>query len=203
MSFFFQPANITTQILNFGLPAPIDLQVVGRNAEANYKIAQKLAARIARIPGAADVHVHQVVDQPEIRLNVDRVKASQLGLTQRDVTSSMLISLSGNGSVAPNFWVNWDNGVSYSVGVQTPQYRVDSLDALMRTPISVATDAVNTTTPASQAGASGAGNGSVGASPSGSSQAYGNPGAMAGSTQLLSNLATVRRGLRPGDRQPL
>ncbi len=90
MTFFFQPANITTQIVNFGIPAPIDLQIVGRNAEANYKIAQKLAARIARIPGAADVHVHQVAEQPELRLNVDRVKASQLGLTQRDVTSNML-----------------------------------------------------------------------------------------------------------------
>ena len=95
--------------------------------------------RIARIPGAADVHVHQVVDQPEIRLNVDRVKASQMGLTQRDVTSSMLISLSGSGTVAPNFWMNWANGVNYNVGVQTPQYRIDSLDALLRTPISAAT----------------------------------------------------------------
>ena len=136
MAFFFQPANITSQILNFGLPAPIDLQVVGRDAEANYEIAKKLAAKIARIPGAADVHVHQVVDQPLIRLNVDRVKAAQLGLTQRDVTSSMLISLSGNGTLAPNFWLNWANGVNYNVGVQTPQYRVDSLDALLRTPIS-------------------------------------------------------------------
>jgi multidrug efflux pump subunit AcrB len=197
MSFFFQPANITSQILSFGLPAPIDLQVVGRDAEGNFKIAQKLAAKIARIPGAADVHVHQVVDQPQIRLSVDRVKASQLGLTQRDVTNSMLISLSGNGALAPNFWVNWDNGVSYNVGVQTPQYRVDSLDALLRTPISVATNAVNTTTPESQAGASAAWNGSVGASPSGSSQAYGNPGAIAGSTQLLSNLATFRRAYAP------
>src|SRR5205085_6177280 len=94
MSFFFQPANITSQIINFGLPAPIDLQVVGRNAQANYKIAQQLADRISRIPGAADVHVHQVVAQPEIRLNVDRTRAAQLGLTQRDVTSSMLVSLS-------------------------------------------------------------------------------------------------------------
>src|SRR5437588_3795942 len=93
MTFFFQPANITSQILNFGLPAPIDLQIVGRNAEANYQIARGLAAKIARIPGAADVHVHQVAEQPEIRLNVDRAKASQLGLTQRDVTSNMLISL--------------------------------------------------------------------------------------------------------------
>jgi multidrug efflux pump subunit AcrB len=191
ITFFFQPANITTQILNFGLPAPIDLQVVGRDAQANYKIAQKLAEKIARIPGAADVHIHQVVDQPQIRLNVDRVKASQVGLTQRDVTSSMLISLSGNGTVAPNYWLNWANGVSYNVGVQTPQYRVNSLDALLRTPISVAGNTVNTTTAGSQAGASAGGNAFVGVSPAGTSQAYGNPGALAGSTQLLSNLVAV------------
>jgi multidrug efflux pump subunit AcrB len=113
------------------------------------------------------------------------------------VTSSMLISLSGNGALAPNFWVNWVNGVNYHVGVQTPQYRIDSLDALLRTPISVASSDVTTTTPASQQGTATSWNGSVGASPSGSSMAYGNPGAMAGTTQLLSNLATVRRGYAP------
>ena len=196
-SFFFQPANITSQILSFGLPAPIDLQIVGRDAEAGYRIAEKMAARIARIPGAADVHVHQVVDQPMIGVNVDRVKASELGLTQRDVTSSMLISLSGNGSLAPNFWLNWTNGVSYNVGVQTPQYRVDSMDALLRTPITVPASTVSTATLDSQEGAAAAGNSSVGASPSESSQAYGNPGAMMGGAQLLSNLATVRRGYAP------
>ena len=83
-----------------------------------------------------------MVDQPQIRLNVDRVKASQLNLTQRDVTSSMLISLTGSNTVAPNFWLNWANGVNYSVGVQTPQYRVNSLDGLLRTPISVPTNIV-------------------------------------------------------------
>jgi multidrug efflux pump subunit AcrB len=186
--FFFQPANITSQILNFGLPAPIDLQVVGRDVEGNYKIAEHLAERIARIPGAVDVHVHQVVDQPEIRLDVDRVKASQLGLTEYDVTSNMLISLSGNGTVAPNYWVNWSNGVNYNVGIQTPQYKVNSLDALLRTPISVAARPGNLLTD---------GNASVGASPNGASQAYGNPGAMASSTQLLSNLVSVKRGYTP------
>ena len=196
-TFFFEPANITTQILNFGIPAPIDLQVVGRDTSANYKIARKLADRISHIPGAADVHVHQVIDQPEISLNVDRIKASQMGLTQRDVTSSMLISLSGSGQVAPNYWMNWDNGVNYSIGVQTPQYRIDGLDALLRTPVSEATNAINTTTPGSQAGVAAGGNAFVGASPSGSSQAYGNPGAMAGSTQLLSNLVTVQRDTAP------
>ncbi len=197
MSFFFQPADITSQILSFGLPAPIDLQVVGRNEKVNYQIAQRLAKRIERIPGAADVHVHQVVDQPEILLDVDRVKASQLGLTQRDVTGSMLISLSGNGTVAPNFWLNWANGVNYSVGVQTPQYRINSLDALLRTPVSMAAGAQNSNTVSSQAGAAGGTNANIGASPNVASQAYGNPGAMAGSTQLLSNLVTVERDYAP------
>src|SRR5262249_61774161 len=141
-----QRGKMTRQIVNFGLPAPIDLQVVGRNAEANYKIAEQLVEKIARIPGAADVHVHQVVAQPEIRLNVDRVKASQLGLTQRDVTSSMLISLSGSGQVAPNYWMNWSNGVNYPVGVQPPQYKIDMLDALLHTPVSVPTNVVSATT---------------------------------------------------------
>src|SRR4029077_6485390 len=126
-----------------------------------------LATRISHIPGVADSHVHQVADQPVIRLDVDREKASQRGLTQRDVTSNMLISLSGSGTVAPNYWMNWANGINYNIGVQTPQYRIDSLDALLGTPISVSSTAVNSTTPGSQAGASAAGNASVGVSPSG------------------------------------
>jgi len=195
--FFFNPANIVTQILNFGLPAPIDLQVVGRNADAGYRIARDLSEKISHIPGAADVHVHQVIDQPEIRLNVDRVRASQMGLTERDVTSSMLISLSGNSQIAPSYWMNWANGVQYNIGVQTPQYKVDSLDALLRTPVTAATNAVNTTTIASQAGASLGRNDFVASAPSGSSQAYGNPGAMTGTAQLLSNLVTVSRGEGP------
>ncbi len=197
MAFFFQPADITSQIVNFGLPAPIDLQVVGNDAAANYQIAQKLSRQISGIPGAADVHVHQVVAQPEIRLNVDRTKASELGLTQQNVTSSMLISLSGSGTVAPNYWMNWTNGVQYSVGVQTPQYRMDSLDALLRTPISVSNPAVNATTANAMVGMAGAPSSFTGASPSGATQAYGNPGAAAGSTQLLSNLVTVQRDYVP------
>ena len=199
MAFFFQPANITSQILNFGLPAPIDLQVVGRECGRNYTIAQRLAAKIAHIPGAADVHVHQVVDQPVIRLNVDREKAAQMGLTQRDVTNSMLISLSGSGTVAPNFWVNWTNGVNYNVGVQTPQYRIDSLDALLRTPIS-APNAASTPPRADRPRRAAT---IHRRSPNGASQAYGNPGAVSGNTQLLSNLVTVQRGVMPGDREPL
>jgi multidrug efflux pump subunit AcrB len=134
-----------------------------------------------------------VVAQPGIHLDVDRVKASQLGLTQRDVTNNMLISLSGSGTVAPNFWINWKNGVNYNVGVQTPQYRLTSLDALLRTPISVSTSAVNTMT----ANGFSPDNNSIGTAPKGDSQAYGNPGAMAGSTQLLANLVTVQRDYTP------
>jgi len=156
LAFFFQPANITNQILNFGLPAPIDIQVVGYNAEANYTIAQEIEHRVALIPGAVDVHIHQQVNYPEVRVNVDRTKADQIGLTQRDVANSMLISLSSSGQTAPNQWLNPVNGVNYQVAVQTPQYRVDSFDALGLTPISSGTK---------------------------------------DSAQLLSNLATLQRGV--------
>jgi multidrug efflux pump subunit AcrB len=196
MSFFFQPANITSQIVNFGLPAPIDLQVVGRDADANYLIARRLVEKIFRIPGAADVHIHQVVAQPELQLDVDRVKASQLGLTQRDVTSSLLISLTGSATVAPNFWMNWSNGVNYNIGVQTPQYRIDSLDSLLRTPVSVSNEPGTNRTPASSTSAASGGT-FVGAAPNEASQMYGNPGAVASSTQLLSNLVTVERANTP------
>jgi multidrug efflux pump subunit AcrB len=198
MVFFFEPANITNQILSFGLPAPIDVQIAGRDAADNYRLVQKLRDRIARIPGAADVHVHQVFQQPQLNLDIDRVKAGQLGLTARDVTSSMLISLSGNNQVAPSFWLNPANGISYNVGVQTSQYRIDSLDTLLRTPVTAATSTVTATTPGSLAGAAAAGNASIGSSPSGVSLAYGNPGAMtSGATQLLSNLVDVRRSYGP------
>jgi len=196
VTFFFESANITNQILNFGLPAPIDLQVVGRDPR-NYQIALALADRISHIPGAADVHVHQVVDYPELRVNVDRSKAGQLGLQQRDVTNSLLISLSSSGQVAPNEWLNWSNGVTYFMSVQTPQYRLASLAALMRTPISAPLAGVLSTTATSLAGTAGVSDSAVGMSPSQNSLAYGNPGAVAGGPQLLSNLASVERGVAP------
>ncbi len=118
-------------------------------------------------------------------------------MTQRDVSGSMLISLSGNNQVAPSFWLNPANGVSYNVGVMTSQYRIDSLDELLRTPITAASSAVNVTTPGSLAGVAGTGNASVSSSPSGASQAYGNPGAMPNGAQLLSNLVDVKRGYGP------
>jgi multidrug efflux pump subunit AcrB len=136
--FFFQAANMTNQILNFGIPATIDVQVIGRDAEGNLKIAQDLQRRIAAVPGAVDVHINQPVHTPELQFNVDRVKAGQSGLTQRDVANSMLISLSSSAQTAPNQWLNPLNGVSYFVAVQTPQSRVDSIDAVRRTPITAA-----------------------------------------------------------------
>src|SRR5258708_22644807 len=122
-----------------------------------------LGRKSARIPGGVDVHGHQVVDQPAIRMNVDRIKAGQLGLTERDVSGNMLISLSGSSTVAPAFWVNWANGVNYYVAVQTPQYKVDSLDALLRTPVTAGNFAVNSNTAGSPGGSATAGNNSVGA----------------------------------------
>jgi multidrug efflux pump subunit AcrB len=137
LTVFFQPADIISQILNFGLPAPIDIQVVGRNLQANYALAKQIETRVARIPGAADVHVHQIVDAPQLFVNVDRTRAAQMGLTQRDVANNLLVSLSSSGQTAPNYWLNPQNGVNYLVAVQTPQYRIDSIDALQRTPVVV------------------------------------------------------------------
>ena len=132
--FFFTPANITNQILDFGLPAPIDVQVVGR-AKGNYELASQISKEIAAIPGSVDVHVHQQVTYPTMQVNVDRSKARQLGLTQQDVAQSMLVSLSGTSQTAPNEWLNTANGVNYQVVVQTPIYRISSLPELSRTPV--------------------------------------------------------------------
>jgi len=133
--FFFQAADITSQILNFGLPAPIDLQVTGNDTEANYRIATQLRDQIAQLPGAVDTFIRQQVDYPTMKVDVDRIKADQSGLTQRDVASSLLISLSSSGQVAPNQWLNPQNGVNYNVAVQTPQYDVPTFDAMQRTPV--------------------------------------------------------------------
>jgi multidrug efflux pump subunit AcrB len=134
VTFFFEPADITTQILNFGMPAPIDVQIVGKDA-SNFDVAERIARKVRLVPGAVDVHVHQVVDQPEFHVEVDRDKAQLLGLTQRDVANNLLVSLSSSGQVMPNFWVNPRNGVSYLVAVQTPQYQEDSLSQIERTPM--------------------------------------------------------------------
>ena len=132
---FFMAADIVGQILNFGLPAPINVQVAGSNRVKNYELARELEARITRIPGAVDVYVHQVMNAPELYLTVDRERAATLGMTERDVASNVLVSLASSQQTAPNFWLNPTNGVQYAINVQTPQSRISSLDQLMGMPV--------------------------------------------------------------------
>ena len=136
MEFFFGAADIVSQILNFGISAPIDVQVRG-TSPGNYQIAREIAEQVKKVPGAVDVHVQQVMNAPDLRVNVDRTEAEESGLQQQNVASSVLISLASSGQAAPNFWLNYQNGVNYNVAVQTPQYRMDTLDDLKNTPIVV------------------------------------------------------------------
>jgi multidrug efflux pump subunit AcrB len=139
LTVFFLPADISTQVLNFGLSAPIDVQVIGPpgNFAANLRVAEGLRLAIGKVRGAVDVHLHQVVGAPELRLDVDRALASQVGLSQRDVASSLLVSLSSSSQTQPTFWLDPVRGVQYFVAAQTPIHRIDSVDALERTPVAV------------------------------------------------------------------
>jgi multidrug efflux pump subunit AcrB len=134
MEFFFSAPDIVSQILNFGIPAPIDIQITGRDPKG-YEIANEIKTRVAQIPGAVDAHVHQLVHGPDLRVNVDRTRAEQIGLTQSNVAQTMLISLSSSGQTAPNYWLNFQNGVKYQVAVHTPQYKMDTLQDLQNTPV--------------------------------------------------------------------
>jgi multidrug efflux pump subunit AcrB len=183
VTLFFQPADMTTQILNFGLPSSIDVQISGRDVMHNYQIAKQVRDRVAAIPGTVDVIVFEEPNYPAMTVNVDRVKASQLGLTQSSVANNMLISLSASGQIAPIQWVEPASGVSYTVLVQTPQYRVDSLTALAGTPITPSTAPVATPAPPI----------TDAPSPSPSSMAFGNPGAVPNPTQYLGNVASFER----------
>lgn len=137
LMFYFAPSDIATQVLNFGLPAPIDVQILGPKPaeEQNLRIAEELRRQIAGVQGAADVHLHQVHDTPDLRVAVDRAKADQLGLTQRNVADDLLVSLSSSGQTSPNYWLDPKRGVQYAVAVMTPQYKIDSFTALQNTPI--------------------------------------------------------------------
>ncbi|MBN8978168.1 MAG: efflux RND transporter permease subunit [Xanthobacteraceae bacterium] len=139
ISFAFLPADIVSQILNFGAPAPIDLQVRGANAEGNFKYANDLLRRIRLIPGVADARIQQSPHNPGFNVDVDRTRAQYVGLTARDVTNSLVVNLAGSSQVAPTFFLNPDNGVSYSVVMQTPQYQIDSLNKLETLPITAGT----------------------------------------------------------------
>ena len=171
VEFFFQPADIVTQILNFGLPAAIDVQLSGNNLEANARIAVDLVKKIKQIPGAVDAHVHQRLDAPAVNLQMDRTRLQQMGLSAQNVGQNVLVALSGSSQTAPAFWLNPQNGVVYSIAVQAPQYRVDSLDALLNVPVA------------------GTGAGAVPATVNGA------PGA--GSTQLLGNLVEATSARQP------
>jgi multidrug efflux pump subunit AcrB len=138
MQFAFLPADIVSQILNFGAPAPIDLQIRGANLDANFAYANKLLNRIRRIPGIADARIQQSPNNPTFNIDVDRTRAQYVGLTERDVTNSLVVNLAGSAQVAPTYYLNPDNGVSYSIVMQTPQYQVDSLGALQTLPITAA-----------------------------------------------------------------
>jgi multidrug efflux pump subunit AcrB len=135
MTFAFLPADIVSQILNFGAPAPIDLQVRGANVNDNFAYANRLLSRIRRIPGIADARIQQSPSNPTFNIDVDRTRAQYVGLTERDVTNSLVVNLAGSAQVAPTYYLNPDNGVSYSIVMQTPQYQIDSLSALRGLPI--------------------------------------------------------------------
>ncbi|MEO7731390.1 MAG: efflux RND transporter permease subunit, partial [Kofleriaceae bacterium] len=155
-TFFFLAPDISTQVLNFGLAAPIDLQVVGPigSEDKTLQLAQELAGQVAKVPGAADVHLAQVSKVPSLQVTIDRVMAQQAGLSERDVASDLLVSLASSGQVAPTYWLD-KRGVQYLVSVQTPQYAIDSIDALRATPISIPGGGVN---PSPSTSGPGAGN---------------------------------------------
>jgi multidrug efflux pump subunit AcrB len=133
--FSFPPADIVSQILNFGAPAPIDVQIRGRDLEANFVYANKLLKAIRAVPGVADARIQQSNKRPVFDVDIDRTLAQSVGLTARDVTNSLVVNLAGSSQVAPTFWLNPANGVSYSIVMQTPQYKLDSLAALANLPI--------------------------------------------------------------------
>ncbi|NDA69314.1 MAG: efflux RND transporter permease subunit, partial [Verrucomicrobia bacterium] len=134
--FYFLPADIVSQTLNFGLPAPFDVQIVGRDQVKNREIAARLAEKIRRIDGAVDVRVQQPADLPKLNVNIDRAKAMELGLAEKDIANSVLLNLSGSGQVQPGYWLNPRNGIQYLVNVRAPEHVMDSISALNSMPIS-------------------------------------------------------------------
>ncbi len=134
--FFFQPADMVNQILNLGLPTPINVQVAGYDQENNLKIAQELVDQISLLPGAADVHLHQVVDFPELFLEMDRIEMAQSGLNQLDAINDILINFSDSTTLTPNFWLDRKNGIPYLIAVQNPKYRINTIEELLHIPVS-------------------------------------------------------------------
>ena len=144
IEFFFQPADIVTQILNFGLPAAIDVQFSGKDVHASAALAAELTRKIRAIPGAVDAHIHQRLDSPSVDLRMDRTRLQQMGLSAANVGQNLLLALAGSGQTAPAYWLNPTNGIVYNIAVQTPDYRVDSLGSLLNIPVNAGEGASRT-----------------------------------------------------------
>jgi multidrug efflux pump subunit AcrB len=136
-TFSFLPADIVSQILNFGVPAPIDIQVVGPSPK-NHEVANQLLASLRHVPGLVDLRLQQVFNQPELRVVTDRSRAQQLGISQHDIANDLLLTLSGSGQIAPTFWLNYESGLQYPLVTQAPQYRMTSLQDLQNLPVTAA-----------------------------------------------------------------
>jgi multidrug efflux pump subunit AcrB len=135
MQFFFQPADIVNQVLNFGRPAPIDIRVTGPDTAKDYDLSQKLVADLKAVPGIVDAHVFQVPDAPALHIDVDRTLAQEVGVTQRTAASSLLVSLNNSAQTSPNFWLDPNNSVSYPLVVQTPTYRINHIQDIRTIPL--------------------------------------------------------------------
>jgi len=183
VTFYTLPVDMVTQILNFGLPAPLDIQIVGRDVYGNRALAEQLLDQIKHVPGTADLRIQQPFDNPQLLIDVDRTKASQLGLQQRDVASSLLTATSGSFQTAPNYWLDPTSGVSYSVAVQSPQYQLDTMQDLQNIPVASASNG-SMISPAPTT------NG--GLAPANYSPTAANPG------QILGNVASIIPGAEPG-----
>jgi multidrug efflux pump subunit AcrB len=187
VDFYFLPADIITQIINFGLPSPIDIQIEGADAEGNRRVAEKMLRELRQVAGLVDLHVQQRFDYPKFELAIDRTKAGQGGYTARDVASSVLVALSGSFQTTPSFFLNWQNGVNYQITTQTPQYRIENLHDINNVPL---TRANSPTGPGTAANA-GAG------APTGAGTTTGpiaSTGAGTGRPGLVGDVASLVRG---------
>ena len=197
VDFYFLPADIITQIINFGLPAPIDIQIEGADVEGNRQAAVKMLSELRQVPGLVDLHVQQRFDYPKFEVEIDRTKAGQAGFTARDVATSLLVSLSGSFQTTPTFFLNWQNGVNYQVTTQTPQYRIGSLHDIQNTPITRAgasTGGGTTTAPGTATGTAataGAGAPAGGGTTAGPVSAT---GAGTGRPAIVGDMASITRG---------
>src|SRR5216684_3149401 len=185
VTFYFLPADMVTQIINFGLPAPIDVQIDGADVAGNRRVAEQMLNELRRVPGLVDLRIQQPFDYPKFDVAIDRTKAGQGGFTARDIGNSLLVSLSGSFQTTPTFFLNWQNGVSYNLATQTPQYRIQSLYDLENIPITAAGAPAPGATPAGTA----PGTTAAGAAASGSTR----PGILAdvASITRASEMATV------------